>query len=77
MAKQLKEPEGIKVTANIKGVPVSLSRKGKREKITAIYDRWEEEPEKNYFRVKTSRGLIYDIYHDIENKYWYLAKIYD
>ena len=77
MAKQLKEPEGIKVTANIKGVPVSLSRKGKREKITAIYDRWEEEPEKNYFKVKTSRGHGYDIFHDVPNHRWCLAKIYD
>jgi hypothetical protein len=75
--KAVREPEEIKVTANVKGVPVRLSRKGKREKITAIYDRWRVETEKDYFRVKISRGLIYDIYHDIENKRWYLAKIYD
>jgi hypothetical protein len=77
LAEVFKEPEGIKVTANVKGVPISLSRKGKREKITAIYDSWYSETEKDYFMVKTSRGLVYDIYHDIANKCWYLAKIYD
>jgi hypothetical protein len=73
----LKNPEEIKVTSNIKGVPVSLARAGKREKITAIYERWEEEPEKNYFKVKTSRGRGYDIFHDVPNDRWCLAKIYD
>jgi hypothetical protein len=73
----LKNPEEIKVTSNIKGVPVSLTRAGKQEKITAIYDKWEEAPEKNYFKIKTSRGRGYDIYHDVPDNRWYLAKIYD
>lgn len=77
MGEVLKRPEEIKVTANVKGVPVSLLRDVKREKITAIYDRWCVEAEKDYFRVKTSRGLVYDIYHDVANNRWYLAKIYD
>lgn len=77
MAEVLKEPEEIRVTANVKGVPVSLSRKGKREKITRIYDWWFLEIGKSYFRVKTSRGLVYDIYHDVANNHWYLDKIYD
>lgn len=75
MAEVLEGPEEIRVTANIEGVPVSLSRKGKREKITAIYGWWRMET-KNYFRVKTG-GFIYDIYHDMESKRWYLAKIHD
>ena len=77
MGEVLKRPEEIKVTANVKGVPVSLLRNDKREKITRIYDRWRVETEKDYFRVKTSRGLVYDIYHDVVNNCWYLAKIYD
>ena len=39
MAKQLKKPEEIKVTANVKGAPLSLLRIGKRQRITRIYDR--------------------------------------
>ena len=77
MTRVLKNPEEIKVTSNIKGVPVNLTRAGKREKITAIYDRWEEEPEKSYFKIKTSRGHGYDIFHDVPNNRWCLAKIYD
>jgi hypothetical protein len=77
MTRVLKNPEEIKVTRNIKGVPLGLTRASKREKITAIYDRWKEEPGKNYFKVKTSRGLGYDIFHDVPNDRWCLAKIYD
>lgn len=77
MAKLSKKPEDIKVTVNIKGAPLSLLRKGRRERITRIYDRWRVDIEKDYFRVKTSRGLVYDIYHDLANNRWYLAKIYD
>jgi len=77
MTRDMKNPEEIKVTRNIKGVPISLIRTGKREKITAIYEKWKEEPEKNYFKVKTSRGFVYDIFYDISNDRWCLAKIYD
>jgi len=77
MAKQLKKPEEIKVTVNVKGAPLSLLRSGKRQKITGIYDRWWMETEKAYFRVRTSEGLVYDIYHDVANNRWYLAKIHD
>ena len=77
MTRLSKNPEEIKVTSNIKGIPVGLTRAGKREKVTAIYDRWYIETEKYYFRVKTSPGLVYDIYHDVVNNYWYLAKIHD
>jgi len=72
-----KQPEAINVTKNVEGVPVSLQKSGKREKITRIYDRWYAETEKDYFRVKTSKGLVYDIYHNITNDCWYIAKIYD
>ena len=77
MVKQLKKPEEIKVTVNVKGAPLSLLRSGKRQKITAIYDGWWMETEKAYFRVKTSEELVYDIYHDVANNRWYLAKIHD
>jgi len=83
MAKPLGKPEEIKVTVNIEGVPLSFLRNDKRQRITGIYDRWQEvdewgvETEKNYFKVKTSRGHGYDIFHDVPNDRWCLAKIYD
>jgi hypothetical protein len=70
VARVLKNPEEIKVTRNIKEVPVGLTRVGKQEKITAIYDRREEDSGKNYFKVKTSRRLGYYIFHDVPNDRW-------
>ena len=72
-----RQPAEIRVVKNVEGVPVSLQKSGKREKITRIYDRWYAETEKDYFRVKTSKGLVYDIYHDTTNDCWYIAKIYE
>lgn len=84
MAKLLEKPEEIRVRTNAGGVPLSLSRDGTREKITAIYEQWKaadqwwgKEMERHYFRVKTSRGLVLDIYHDIGTNNWYLSKIHD
>ncbi len=84
MAKLLEKPEEIRVSVNTSGVPLILLRDGKREKITGIYNRWRvadqwwgKEIERHYFTVKTSKGLVCDIYHDIISNHWYLAKIYD
>lgn len=84
MVKLLEKPQEIRVRANASGVPLSLSRDGKREKVTAIYNRWRvadqwwgKEVERHYFRVKTSKGLACDIYHDIITNHWYLARIHD
>lgn len=84
MAKLFGKPKEIRVRTNASGVPVSLSRDGTREKVTAIYNDWKvgdqwwgEEVERRYFRVKTSKGLVCDIYHDIGTNNWYLSKIHD
>lgn len=74
----------IKVRTNAAGMPLSLSRDSASEKVTAIYNQWKIEDqwwdrkiERHYFRVKTSKGVVYDIYHGIDTKQWYLSKIYD
>ena len=84
MARVLEKPEEIKVSSNVKGVPLSLTRNGKREKISSIYQHWRvtdewwgKEIQRDYFRVKTSKGLACDIYHDIAANSWYLSKIHD
>ena len=84
MAKVMEKPEEIKVSINVKGVPLNLSRNGKRERINGIYDKWRvagqwlgTETENLYFRVKTSKGLVCDIYHDMTSNQWYLVRIYD
>ena len=82
MAKLLEKPEELRVTANIEGTPLTLSRNGKSERVTRIYQQWrvseqlfEQEDLKNYFRVRTSKGLIYDIYRDTASNSWFLGRI--
>jgi len=84
MTEQLRELREIKVSTNIKGVPLGFSRNGQRQRVTAIYERWQvanewrgSEPERNFFRIKTSKGLVCDIYRDMMAKRWYVSKIYE
>lgn len=84
MAKQLQKPQEIKVRANINGVPLSFTRNGRREKVAAIYEHWRladewwgNEVERHYFRIKTSAGLVCDIFRDMVANSWYLSKIHD
>ena len=84
MTKQLEKPQEIKVTANIKGVPLRFTRNDHREKVAAIYEHWRvsdewwgNEVKRDCFMVKTSAGLVCDIYRDIVANRWYLSKIHD
>ncbi len=84
MAKLIEKPQEVKVTVNINGIPLILFRNGNPERITKIYHHWrvveqwwEEEIPKEYFTVKTSRGLVYDIYRDTLTSSWYLSRIHD
>jgi len=81
MAKLLEKPEELKVTANIEGTPLTVSRNGKLERVTRIYEKWqvseqlcEQENLKNYFRVRTSKGL-YDIYRETVSNTWFLGRV--
>jgi len=82
MAKLLEKPEELRVTANIEGTPLTITRNGKAERVTRIYQQWrvseqlfEQENLKNYFRVRTGKGLIYDIYRDTASNSWFLGRI--
>ena len=84
MAKVLEKPEELKVSVNIQGIPVTLARNGGRQRITRVYQHWRvveewwgREMTRNYFRVKTNKGLVCDIYRDMPNGNWYLSQIYD
>jgi len=81
MAKLLEKPEELRVTANIEGTPLTLSRNGKSERVTRIYQQWrvseqlfEQENFKSYFTVRTSKGL-YDIYRDTASNLWFLGRV--
>jgi hypothetical protein len=82
MAKLLEKPEELRVTANIEGTPLTISRNGKAERVTRIYQQWrvseqlfEQENLKNYFRVRTSKGLICDIFRDTASNSWFLGRV--
>jgi len=81
MAKLLEKPEELRVTANIEGTPLTISRNGKAERVTRIYQKWQVSEQvfgqdnlKNYFRIKTSKGL-YDIFRDAMSNSWYLGRV--
>ena len=84
MAKLLEKPEELKVTTNIEGTPLTIAKNGKTERVTRIYQHWHafeqlwaQEILKDYFRVRTSKGFICDIYRDAISNTWYLSRICD
>ena len=84
MAKLLEKPEELKVKVNVQGVPLTLARDGEKQRVTKVYERWQKVEEwwgkevtRNYFRVKTSKGLVCDIYRDMPDGNWYLSRIHE
>ena len=84
MAKILEKPEELKVTVNVQGVPLTLARNGEKQRVTRVYQSWQKveewrgkEVSRNYFMVKTSKGLVCDIYRDMPDGGWYLSRIHE
>jgi len=84
LAMILEKPEELRVRVNVQGVPLTLVRDGEKQRVTKVYEQWRVSEEwwgreilKNYFRVKTNRDVVYDIYRDMLNDCWYLSKVYD
>jgi hypothetical protein len=84
LAKMLEKPEELKVTVNVQGVPLTLARNGEKQRVTKVYESWQKVEEwwgkevtRNYFRVKTSKGLVCDIYRDTPDGGWFLSRVHD
>jgi hypothetical protein len=84
LAMILEKPEELRVKVNVRGMPLTLVRDGEKQRVTKVYEQWRvteewwgEEISRSYFRVKTNKGLVYDIYRDTFNDCWYLSKVYD
>lgn len=84
MARLLEKPEELRVRVNMQGVPLTIVRDGEKLRITKVYEQWRvteewwgKEVSRNYFKVKTNKGLVYDIYRDMPGGSWYLSKVYD
>ena len=83
MAKLMEKPEELRVTVNVEGIPLTIFRNGKGERVTRVYQHWRvaeewwgEEVPKEYFTVKTNTGLVYDVYQDVLTDSWYLSRIH-
>ena len=83
MSKQLHKAQQIEVKTNMAGMPVSLTRNGRRQRVTAIYERWRlsdqwwgRKVERDYFRIRTTTTVC-DIYRDTGSNHWYLDKMHD
>lgn len=79
----LEKPEKLRVIVNADGLPESLARNGRTERVE-VYDRWRvvdrwwaQEVRRDYFRVATSGGLVGEIYRDMVSGEWYLGRIHD
>lgn len=84
MAKMLEKPEELRVTVNVQGVPLTLARNGEKQRVTRVYESWQKVEEwwgrevtRSYFRVKTSKGLVCDIYRDMPDGSWFLGRIHE
>jgi len=84
MAKLLEKPEELKVITNIEGIPLTITRNGKSERVTMIYQQlsaseqlWSQEIPQNCYRIRINKCVIYDICHDVISKSWYLNRIHD
>ncbi len=73
--------EEIKVSADAEGNPLDLLRRGTRLKVLRIYDHWrifrewwKSEIRRDYFRVETTGGMVYEICRDLVADQWYLSK---
>jgi hypothetical protein len=84
LARLLEKPEELRVRVNVQGVPLTIVRDGEKLRITKVYEQWRvteewwgKEVSRNYFKVKTNKGLVYDIYRDMPGGNWYLSKVYD
>jgi hypothetical protein len=75
-------PQEIKVRASAQGAPISFTRKSLTCNIAKVYENWrvcdewwQKEIRRDYFRVETDKGLVYDVYHDLIVDQWYLSRI--
>ena len=84
MSKLFHEAITLEVKENIQHRPISFLYKGRKEGIKEICAQWRVSQEwwgsavdREYFRVRTLRGIVCEIYRDMPTGAWYLQRIYD
>jgi len=74
----------LEVRTDSNGVPLEVKLKGVGRRVQEVLDRWrdtgcwwEGEAAKLFWRLQLEGGRIWEVYHDLSGKGWYLYKIYD
>ncbi len=84
MSKLFSQAITLKVEEDAHHRPVSFLYKGGKERVEDILERWrvaqgwwKQAVEREYFRVRSGRGIVYELYRDLLGGGWYLQRIYD
>ena len=84
MSKLFREAITLEVKEDIRHRPVGFLYKGRKEGVKEICEQWRLSQEwwksavdREYFRVRTLRGIVYEMYRDLLTGAWYLQRVYD
>jgi len=84
MSKLFREPITLEVKEDIRNRPVAFLYKGTKEGVEEICEHWRVSREwwknttnREYFRVRTVRGIVCEMYRDLLTGAWYLQRVYD
>ena len=84
MNKLFHEAITLEVKENTDHRPISFLHKGRKESVEEICEQWRVSREwwksavdREYFRVRTVRGIICEMYRDLLTGAWYLQRICD
>jgi hypothetical protein len=84
MNKLFYESITLEVKENIQHRPISFLYKGRKEGVEEICQQWrvsrewwKKPTDREYFRVRTVRDIVCEIYRDLLTGAWYLQRIYD
>ena len=84
MSKLFHEAITLEVKEDIQHRPIAFLYKGGKEGVEEICEQWrvsqgwwEKATDREYFRVRTVRGIVCEMYRDLLTGAWYLQRIYD
>lgn len=82
MSKVILRPIEVKCRDGV--TPSSFSFRGRRLGVKQVWERWKDtgawwegESPKLFFRVEAADGSLWELYQDLEQKRWFLYKVYD
>ena len=84
MSKLFHEAIILEIKEDIQHRPISFLYKGRKEGVEEICEQWRVSQgwwksaiDREYFRVRTVKGIVCEIYRDMPTGAWYLQRIYD